>query len=330
MDSARLKKLQDYSVILTQQAESKEAAGNKNEAAKDYVKLVDVLLLLANDAKDHPSWQQLITRAESYQKKVRTMVDPGQAEGETQKTPSNVYQVKQPQQEQPTERIPENAPQEKPLSDSSTTGFNPFRKLIGRRSDAKTMIENNSPGAGTSGTTTVVSSWARDLESKQLPANTSQGSTPTQSAIQESNDDAVPRSAYSQVLEEKAALQKQIEFLRAREKEYLGAIEEKEKEFSQRLSQMVPRSEFEELKSKLANTVPRSQYDEALTISAIPKERYLEIQTQLSELQNKLQNSVSKVLMDDLAEYVSFLASTVSPTLIEDEENTEETSYGEN
>ena len=299
MDAAKLKKLQDYSVILTQQAESKEAQGNKNEAVKDYVKLVDVLLLLANESKDHPTWQQLVNRAEHYQKKVRTMVDPERAKS------SNPFEMKQQQ----PEKVSIDEDKDKPAPESSS-GFNPFRKLpslMGRKSDTKSSIENNSSPTGAS-TTTVVSSWANDIDPKALSMKVN----PVQTGVPE--NEAVPRTLYSQVLEEKTALQRQVESLRNREKEFLAAIEEKEREFSQRISQMVPRSEFEELKGKLAGSVPRSEYEQALTISAIPKERYMELHTQLGELQNKLQNSVSRALMDDLAEYVSFLVSTASPS----------------
>ena len=304
MDAAKLKKLQDYSVILTQQAESKEAQGNKNDAVKDYVKLVDVLLLLANESKDHPTWQQLVNRAEYYQKKVRTMVDPERTSS------SSPLEMKQQQ----PEKVSMNEDKDKPASESSSS-FNPFRKLpslMGRKSDSKSTIESNSSSTGAS-TTTVVSSWANDLDPKAL----SMKANPVQTAVTE--NEVVPRTLYSQALEEKAALQRQVESLRNREKEFLAALEEKERELSQRISQMVPRSEFEELKGKLAESVPRSQYEEALTISAIPKERYMELHTQLGELQNKLQNSVSRALMDDLAEYVSFLVSTVSS--IGDEKN---------
>jgi hypothetical protein len=300
MDSAKLKKLQDYSVVLTQQAESKEAQGSKSEAVKDYVKLVDVLLLLANEAKDHPTWQQLISRAEFYQKKARTMVDPDQK-------PSNPYETNQ------SEKLSVNESQEKQQSESSS--FNPFRKLpslIGRKSDARSSLENNSTAAGTS--TAVISSWAKDLDPKALSVSTSaqgqQQITSVETAKPE--NEAVPRALYSQLLEEKAALQRQVESLRNREREYLATIEAKEKEFSERISQMVPRSEFEGLKGKLADSASRLEYDKALTIAAIPKERYTELQTQLVDLQNKLQNSISRALLDDLAEYVSFLASTVS------------------
>jgi hypothetical protein len=328
LDSAKLKKLQDYSVILTQQAESKEAQGSRNEAAKDYVKLVDVLLLLANEAKDHPTWQQLISRAEFYQKKARTMVDSDQANANQRTLPNQTKQL-----EQTPERTLPNAAQEKPLLDStiSATTFNPLRRLIGRKVETKSPAEiNNSFYTGTTVTPTTISpALPRDNEFKLssspiLPGNL----TSTQSISQTNNvDESVPRSIYSQLLEEKAALQRQVESLRNREREYLATLEQKEREFSERIAQMVPRSEFEELKIRLANTVPRSQYDEALAVSAIPKERYLEIQAQLGQLENKLQNTVSRALMDDLAEYVSFLASTVStPSEYDEEKQTSEES----
>ncbi len=269
MDSAKLKKLQDYSVILTQQAESKEAQGNKNEAVKDYVKLVDVLLVLANEAKDHPTWQQLISRAEFYQKKARTMVDPDQAKS------SNPYESKQ------LEKPSISETNEKPVIESSSS-FNPFRRLslMGRKPDAKSSLENGTSASGAS--TSVISSWARDLEAKPFPTNALHATS-----IQMPENETVPRALYSQVLEEKTALQKQVDSLRNREKEFLLTLEEKEREFAERISQMVPRSQFEELRAKLADSVPRYEYDQTLQIS--------------------------RAILDDLAEYGSFLASTVSP-----------------
>lgn len=300
MDSAKLKKLQEYSAFLTQQAESKEAAGNKSEAVKDYVKLVDVLLLLANEAKDHPGWQQLIGRAEYYQKKARSMVGPEKA-GQTMKL-FNSYEIKQ------TAKSTANEVQEKSSTDS-LSGFNPFRKfpsLIGRKSDSKNSVETDPASK-------VISSWAKDLDSKPISASSS-SQTRQVSALQVVNteDETVPRTLYEQLLNEKATLQRELESLRNKEREYLSTIDEKERQFSETISQMIPKSMFEELRAKLADSVPRSEYEQARAISAIPKERYIELQSELTELEIKLQNSVPRMIIDEIADYVSFLVSTVS------------------
>lgn len=303
MDSAKLKKLQEYSAFLIQQAESKEATGNKSEAVKDYVKLVDVLLLLANETKDHPGWQQLIGRAEYYQKKARSMVGPENA-GQPMK-PSDSYEIKQ---------VPKptgNGSQVKSVAQSSYS-FNPFRKfpsLIGRKSDAKNPVDADSSDQAPN----VISSWAKDLNSKSISASSS-SETRQVSALQAVNveDETVPRTLYAKLLDEKATLQREVESLRDREREYLSTIEVKERQFSETISQMVPKSEFEELRAKLADSVPRSEYEQARSISAIPRERYIELQSEITELEVKLQNSVPRMIIDEIADYVSFLVSTVS------------------
>ncbi|MGI0083798.1 MAG: hypothetical protein ACREBQ_01820, partial [Nitrososphaerales archaeon] len=61
MDAAKTKKLEEYATILEKQAQSVESQGNMNEAAKLYVKLIDIFLLLAREAPDHPTWAKYAT-----------------------------------------------------------------------------------------------------------------------------------------------------------------------------------------------------------------------------------------------------------------------------
>src|SRR5579875_1980800 len=74
MDAAKVKKLQEYAAYLSKQAETKEAEGKGSEAIKDYLKLVDILLIFAREAKDHTSWLKYTKQAEAYQNKVRSIV----------------------------------------------------------------------------------------------------------------------------------------------------------------------------------------------------------------------------------------------------------------
>lgn len=298
MDSAKLKKLQDYSVFLTQQAESKEAQGNTSEAIKDYVKLVDVLLLLANEAKDHPTWQQLIGRAEFYQKKARSMADPNS-------TSSN---------------------------NSSSSVFKSFRKLpslIGNNKKTNSFNNNlakEEPSLAGSPTqpTTILSSWSKDLKQPNsrpevkasIPPSGSSPSTNSSQVVtlQEVKEEEkmVPFSVYTQVLHEKSKLEDEVKALQMKEKEYLNSLEAKEKQLEDTLSSMIPRSEYEGVCSRLENSVPREEYEQALAISSIPKERYAELQARVVELEMKLQNSVPAAIIDEILEYVSFLVSTVA------------------
>lgn len=74
MDAAKTKRLEEYATILEKQAQSAESQGNGNEAAKIYVKLIDIFLLLAREASDHPTWAKYATKAETLQKKTKEVI----------------------------------------------------------------------------------------------------------------------------------------------------------------------------------------------------------------------------------------------------------------
>ncbi len=330
MDSAKLKKLQDYSVFLTEQAESKEASGNTSEAIKDYVKLVDVLLLLANEAKDHPTWQQIIGRAEFYQKKVRSMADPNSPApasnfpplrkdmapyipNQSQLTPSNSVAV-------PTTKEKGNDGS----TSSSSSVLKSFRSLIGSTSNNKKPESANngspkeqhlSPSSQIGGTTTS-SSLLKDSRVPNSLAVSSMNNSSQVVALQSQKKDEqqqkmVPFSVYAQVLHEKSALQDEVKALQTKEKEYLESLEAKEKQLEETLSSMIPKSEYDQVCSQLENSVSREEYEAALLSASIPKERYAELQARVMELEMKLQNSVPAAMIDEVLEYVSFLVSTV-------------------
>lgn len=342
MDSAKLKKLQDYSVFLTEQAESKEASGNTSEAVKDYVKLVDVLLLLANEAKDHPTWQQIIGRAEFYQKKVRSMADPNSP------TPANNFPplrkdiapyVPNQSQVMPSNNVvvvPTTKEKSSSEGSSSSSVLKSFRSLIGSNSNnnKKSDSTNNSiskeqlvspPSSQMGGTPTTSSSLTRESRVPNSLAVTSMNNSSQvvalqsqmkeeQQQLQPQQQKMVPFSVYSQVLHEKSALQDEIKALQTKEKEYLESLEGKERQLEETLAGTVPKTEYEQVCSRLENSVPREEYEAALLSASIPKERYAELQARVVELEMKLQNSVPAAIIDEVLEYVSFLASTVVET----------------
>ena len=78
MDAEKSKKLQQYAVALNEQATGEEKSGKVQEAAKHYLKLVDVFLVLAAEAQDHNTWQQYIHQAESYQNRARSILPKDQ------------------------------------------------------------------------------------------------------------------------------------------------------------------------------------------------------------------------------------------------------------
>ena len=230
MDSAKLKKLQDYSLVLKSQASSKEAQGNVSEALKDYVKLVDILLLLANEARDHPTWQKLIAEAESYQKKARALANPN-AKEEKRKDPP--YEIK---------TMDKNAGQVSILKSLKLP-------LMGKKQESSVVEPDLQPV----GAESIISSWAKDLNTpKQVPNVKTQ--------------DNVPFSLYSQVLQEKAILAEELEAFRLKEKEYLAIIEAKNNELAESpireefLANYVPKSEYEKLKESTQEVITKEKY----------------------------------------------------------------------
>jgi hypothetical protein len=73
MDSSKMKKLLDYAKLLAKEGEGFEKDGDE-EAIPKYIKVVDILLLLADAAPTYPEWTYYIGKAEFYQKRAKTML----------------------------------------------------------------------------------------------------------------------------------------------------------------------------------------------------------------------------------------------------------------
>ncbi len=83
MDPAKYRKLEEYSSYLARTGEKFEKEGEKILAIREYLKLVDVLLLMADAAPNYPAWLQLSDRASAYQKKVKGLIAAASLETET-------------------------------------------------------------------------------------------------------------------------------------------------------------------------------------------------------------------------------------------------------
>lgn len=101
MDSVKYRKLLDYSIFLEKQGNQFEKEGDEVEAIPTYIKMVDVLLLLAEVAPDYPSWQRFTGKAEAYQKRMKILIAKALAkakEPQVQKSaPNPVPVAAQPQ-----------------------------------------------------------------------------------------------------------------------------------------------------------------------------------------------------------------------------------------
>jgi len=63
-----------YVQYLEQKAVGEEKAASYVEAIATYLKLVDVLLVLADAVPSYPEWVKCTTSASNYQKKVKSLI----------------------------------------------------------------------------------------------------------------------------------------------------------------------------------------------------------------------------------------------------------------
>jgi hypothetical protein len=79
MDSVRYNKLLNYAAYLEKHGNQFEKEGDEVEAIPTYIKMVDVLLLLAEVAPSYPDWQKFTDKAESYQKRMKVLISKASA-----------------------------------------------------------------------------------------------------------------------------------------------------------------------------------------------------------------------------------------------------------
>lgn len=79
MDSAQIKKIEEYVVFLARQAEDQEGKDD-SQAIQNYVKAADILLALASKAQDQTTWERYTKQAEGYQQRAKKRVPSVQTE----------------------------------------------------------------------------------------------------------------------------------------------------------------------------------------------------------------------------------------------------------
>jgi hypothetical protein len=73
MDHAKMAKLLDYARLLAKEGASFEKEGDDGAIPK-YIKVVDILLLLAESAPSYPEWTNYVSKAEFYQKRTKILL----------------------------------------------------------------------------------------------------------------------------------------------------------------------------------------------------------------------------------------------------------------
>ncbi len=69
-----MSKLLDYAKLVAREGETLEKEKEDEDAALKYIKVVDILLLLADAAPTYPDWTYYIEKAEFYQKKAKQLI----------------------------------------------------------------------------------------------------------------------------------------------------------------------------------------------------------------------------------------------------------------
>jgi hypothetical protein len=91
MEPAKFKKLEDYASTLQKKGAGEEASSDFESAIATYLKLVDVLLVMADSAPSYPYWVRCTTSAENHQKKVRSLIARAALKQERQESRAQLY-----------------------------------------------------------------------------------------------------------------------------------------------------------------------------------------------------------------------------------------------
>ncbi len=74
MDSAKFQKLKEYVNLLVRQGEACEKDKEYTLAIEKFLKVVDVLLIMADAAPNYPLWVQCTDKAQAFQKKIKNLI----------------------------------------------------------------------------------------------------------------------------------------------------------------------------------------------------------------------------------------------------------------
>jgi hypothetical protein len=295
MDAEKSKKLQQYAVVLNEQAAQEEKNGRAEEATKLYLKLVDVFLVLAAEAQDHNAWQQYIRQAEAYQARVRDLNKDGGAS-----------QTVAP----PKREVPNQLQEGGSGNADSSQKPSPLKKMFRPFQRTEDTAE----------------SLPRPTSSRQAPQQQPQPAlgSPVSPRLTAA-ESAVPAEVYQRVVSENKILRDKINAYSKESEEKIASLQNQKGDLEARVSEMVPRAdydamqaefanmvprtEYNRLRSELLNSVPKEHYDDLLNRIAemVPKKVYLDAERKIMELEDTIRNSVPEKVMDDIASEVSLL-----------------------
>ncbi|MHB8567989.1 MAG: hypothetical protein ACYC7D_14455 [Nitrososphaerales archaeon] len=295
LEPQKLRKLQEYAGILADQGQGAESEGRNDDAVKAYIKLVDVLLLLARESEEHTTWNQYTKQAESYQIRVKSLMPADQQVGQAYPPKSEPKPVQRP-----------------PLASESAANPNKMGSL------RKILKPFQKPEEEIPEPVRIPTAVQKPVQSQQ---------------VKQVEQDAVIATCQKKLeaigLENKSLKEKIDAVLN--EKENLSSYYENQiRELNEKIASSVPRNdyealqvqlsemisfaEYERLKTEISNRVPKKEYDDILNrlINSVPREMYLASELKASHLEESLKESVPAKILDNLAAEVSLLTMLAS------------------
>ena len=244
LDPRRQEKLQELVRTLGGQAQQAEKDGNTDDAARLYIKLIDVLLLLARESGDnHVLWVKYTKQAEAYQAKVKALISSGRISETVKSNPAfgGVASKVAPQ----------------PFA----TGAILETPLLGPQQIATAAVERDPFSPSKESTLKKIlkpfqriGSEPQERQSYAIPEYHQRSAESTPSVGFSRNPQSfagVPYDLFQQVLAESRRLQDRVVAL-TKEKESLSeSLEAKDKEIIGLKSNMVPKTDYELLQARL-------------------------------------------------------------------------------
>ncbi|MDG6995427.1 MAG: hypothetical protein JRN52_05850 [Nitrososphaerota archaeon] len=341
MDSAQVKKIEEYVVLLAKQAESQEGKDD-TQAIQHYVKAADILLALASKAQDQSTWEKYTKLAEAYQQKAKKRVPSVQNGSQPEVGNPQIGNSQKPV----SIANPQNAPREKAeiSSEAKTNRFSKFLGALHNATPGKPPVEERSPAVPLQESPPNESyslPTAEELEKKRAaqllakqtspqvhqgvathqpdePMETVQNvrQTPHRKALSDQEAAAlsatVPYQQYVSLLAENRKLREEMKTM-VPISQY-EVLEARNRELIESIGSMVPREDYEKLQDRLAEMVPKSMYvDLQRSVTAmVPKEMYLESEARASSLKAQLDASIPSKTLDELATRVTVLSASAS------------------
>ena len=340
LDPQKTKKLQELAQTISGQAQSAEKEGSKEEAAKLYIKLVDILLLLARESGDNTKWSQYTRQAEAYQARVKSLIGSAPAPSLSpgpQPPPSNssIEGVQRPAGPRPAVREsiqPSEQEQQQVADDSDPAAskrigslkklFKPFQKADAMEVDSAVASVGNSGESITQvGGRSPLSSLQKQQQPQPVAAQISEEAAAEAALIAEQR--------YQKVSAENKNLRERLDSALKEREELALLLESRTKELQSKIAAMVPKNEYdalaqahqlsqqaskveiERLEARLGSSVPKAQFDQLLAMVSgmVPRDLYIQAEVRAARLESDLKNALPRNLIDSLATDVSIISA---------------------